>query len=65
MTLEERSFVNLVNFFKPELKRIMGGEDPEIVIPAKSTRATLRKHGVLVERKVDVTDEARRVLEDG
>ena len=64
MTLEERSFVNLVNFFKPELMRIMEGEPVEDVIPQKSTRRTLRNHGVLVKRKVLVTEEAKKVLKD-
>jgi len=64
MTLEERSFVNLVNFFKPELMRVMEGEPVEDVIPQKSTRRTLRNHGVLVKRKVLVTEEAKKVLKD-
>ena len=64
MTSEEQSFLNIVNFFSPELKRIMAGERAETVIPEKSTRRTLRNHGVLIKRKASVTDEARKVLQD-
>ena len=64
MTLEERSFINLVNHFKPELERIMKGERAKIVIPEVSTRRTLRNHGILVKRKVLVTEEAKKVLKD-
>jgi len=62
MTLEEISFINLVNFFKPELKRIMKGENSETVF-TKATQKTLCKHGVLIKHKSDITEEAKRVLE--
>ena len=64
MTLEERSFVNLVNFFRPELQRIMKGESANKVIPEKSTRLMLRNHGVLVRRRLCPTEEAKRILEE-
>lgn len=47
MNLEEQSFINLVNFFKPELERIMRGEKLTQVIPERSTRSTLHRHRVL------------------
>ncbi len=68
--------MNLVNFFRPELSRIMAGEMAGDVIPERTTRRTLRRHGVLTGRtprkkngavngtSVTVTDEARRILED-
>lgn len=75
LTVEECSFINLVNHFRPELKRILKGEQAGDVIPERTTRRTLRKHGVLVGVKKRengymrgtvsvVTDAARRVLED-
>ena len=64
MNLEYQSFINLVNHFKPELERIMMGERAKSVIPEASTRRTLRNHGVLIKRKVRITEEARKVLKD-
>jgi hypothetical protein len=75
MTVEERSFINLVNFFKPELQRIIEGEIASDVMPERTTRRTLRKHGVLTGRTprkkngtvagtlTMVTEEAKKVLE--
>ena len=63
MTLEEISFINLVNFFRPELRRIIKGENLKTVF-TKATQKTLCRHGVLVKRKSDITEEAKRVLQD-
>ena len=74
LSLEEQSFINLVNFFRPELRRIMAGEMAGDVISERTTRRTLHKHGVLSGRKprkgngtvngtsTTVTEEARQVL---
>jgi len=64
LSLEEQSFINLVNHFRPQLERIMKGESANKVIPEKSTRLTLRNHGVLVRRRLCPTEEAKRILEE-
>ena len=75
MTLEERSFINLVNFFRPELEQYLKGAPLLKAIPSKATRQTLYRHGVLSRGfahkayeggggKIVVTSEALKVLED-
>ena len=73
MNLEYQSFINLVNFFKPELERIIEGEPAASVLPERTTRKTLRKHGVLTKRYnrdggggsiSAVTEAALEVLKD-
>ena len=64
LSLEEQSFINLVNHLRPQLERIMKGESANKVIPEKSTRLTLRNHGVLVRRRLCPTEEAKRILEE-
>ena len=49
--LERQSFVNLVFFFAPELGRIMNGASISEVIPQRSSRKPLYRHGVLVKGK--------------
>lgn len=75
MTLDTLSFVNLVNHFGPQLRRIMRGEQAGDVILERTTRRTLVKHGVLEKQRhqqengaprgtaTAVTDKARRLLE--
>jgi len=72
MTLEERSFINLVNFYGDELRRLDAGEKMESVMPTRQSRKPLYKYGALRKvnpspclpsgSKIMLTDEAKKVL---
>jgi len=49
ITLEERTFRNMIDFHKTELMKIMNAEDQDAAIRAlpKSTRRTMRNNGIV------------------
>ena len=63
MSLERQSFENLVNFYRSELLRIVGGENCSTVFPSRVTRRMLRRHGVLHGKLSLPSIEALEVLE--
>jgi hypothetical protein len=62
MTFHEQSFKNMVNFYKPELMKILRSSDHENAIRnlPKSTRKTLIKNGILKKRKKTVIVQKAR-----
>jgi len=65
MTLHEKSFQNMVCFYRPELLAILRSRDHEAAIRdlPSSTRRTLMHNGILTRRnKPEVTQEARDQL---
>ena len=65
MTFHEKSFQNMVYFYKPELMAILGSEDHEAAIRKlpKSTRRTLIHNGILNKRNsTEITQKARNQL---
>lgn len=65
MTLVEKSFQNMVYFYKPELINILNSEDQVAAIRdlPTSVRKTLTKNNILTQRgDVEVTREARDKL---
>lgn len=65
MTLHEKSFQNMVYFYKPELMTILKSEDREAAIRSlsKSTRRTLMHNGILTKRnRPEITQQARDQL---
>ena len=66
MTFQEQSFQNMVNFYKPELMKILKSRDQEKAIRnlSKSTRRTLIKNGILKRsRKIAIVQQARDQLQ--
>jgi hypothetical protein len=65
MTLHEKSFQNMVYFYKPELMTILKSGDHEAAIRnlPKSTRRTLMHNDILTKRnKPEITQQARDQL---
>jgi len=62
MTLEERTFHNMIDFHKTELMKIMNAEDQDAAIRAlpKSTRKTMRNNGIVKDWRI--TAGARKYL---
>ncbi|MFC1803262.1 hypothetical protein ACFL0D_04760, partial [Thermoproteota archaeon] len=68
MTFQEKSFQNMVCFFKSDLMTILRSEDPEVAIRnlPKSTRRTMIHNGILKKRsKTGITQKARNQLLHG
>ena len=65
MTLHEKSFQNMVYFYKTELMTILKSGDHEAAIRnlSKSTRRTLMHNGILTKRnRPEITQQARDQL---
>lgn len=65
MTLHEKSFQNMVNFYKPELMAILRSRNHGTAIRnlPNSTRRTLMHNGILTKRnKPEITQQARDQL---
>jgi hypothetical protein len=65
MTLHEKSFQNMVYYYKSELLAILRSRDPEAAIRdlPQSTRRTLMHNGILTKRnKPQITPQARNHL---
>ena len=65
MTLHEKSFENMVYYYKSELLAILRSRDPEAAIRdlPQSTRRTLMHNGILTKRnKPQITPQARNHL---
>lgn len=62
MTLEERPFCNMIDFYKYELMEIMKAEDQNAAIRAlpKNTRRTLTHNGIVKDWRI--TAGARKYL---
>ena len=62
MTLEERTFRNMIDFHKTELMNIMNAKDQDAAIRAlpKSTRRTMRNNGIVKDWRI--TAGARKYL---
>jgi hypothetical protein len=54
MTLEEKSFRNMIDFHRSQLMRIMNAEDQDAAIRAlpKSTRKTMRNNGIVKDWRI-------------
>lgn len=64
MTLREKSFRNMLHFYRSELMTVLRSDDREDAIRSlpKSTRRTLMHNGILTKRKSEVTKRARDQL---
>ena len=68
--LEELSFRNLVESFRPELLRILAGERATKVFNSSNRRTMLKGHGVFLERygypgkEIVISPKAQLLLED-
>ena len=68
--LEELSFRNLVESFRPELLRVLAGERATKVIGSSNQRTMLKGHGVFMERygypgkEIVISPKARVLLEE-
>jgi len=65
MTLHEKSFQNMVHYFKSEITAILRSSDPEAAIRRlpQSTRRTLMHNGILTKRnRPKITAQARSQL---
>ena len=60
MTLREKSFLNMLNFSKPEILTILRSDDPESAIRklSSSTRRSLIHNGILERYKSEITQQA-------
>jgi hypothetical protein len=60
MTLREKSFLNMLNFYKPEILTILRSDDPESAIRklSSSTRRSLIHNGILERYKSEITQQA-------
>jgi hypothetical protein len=61
--VEERSFINLVNWYRDELIQILNGEKVSTIIEEKCRREGLTRNGVLLKGGI-VSEKARRILEE-
>jgi len=67
-SFEEISFRNIVNFYKPELLRVEGGERASRIFGSRCARVKLLKKNVLVitpctsGKRLAVSEEAKTVL---
>jgi hypothetical protein len=68
MTLEEKTFLNMLHYYRPELVKILSSNDenPAINKLASSTKRCLKKHGIIVTgwKESEITPKARKYLED-
>ena len=65
MTLQEKSFQNMLYYYKTEITTILRSKDPEAAIRdlPQSTRRTLMHNGILTKRnKPQITPQARSHL---
>jgi len=68
--LEELSFRNLVESFRPELLRVLAGERATQVIRSSNQRTMLKGHGVFIERyrfpgkKIVISPKAQTLLKE-
>jgi IS30 family transposase len=64
MTLHEKSFRNMVHFYRSEIMTVLRSDDREDAIRSlpKSTRRTLMHNGILTKRKPEITKRARDQL---
>ncbi len=64
MTLREKSFRNMVHFYRFELMTVLRSDDREDAIRSlpKSTRRTLKHNGILTNRKPEITKRAQDQL---
>jgi len=61
MTLHEKSFRNMIHFYKAEIMMVLRSDDREDAVRSlpKSTRRTLMHNGILTKRKPEITKRAR------
>lgn len=68
MTLEEKTFLNMLHYYKPELMKILGSNDENQAINklASSTKRCLKKHGIINTgwKESEITPKALKYLED-
>ncbi len=68
MTLEEKTLLNMLHYYRPELLKILGSNDENHAINklASSTKRCLKKHGIIVTgwKDSELTPKAREYLED-
>ncbi|HEX9915254.1 MAG TPA: hypothetical protein VGB32_10070 [Candidatus Bathyarchaeia archaeon] len=65
MTLQEKTFQNMVHYYKAEITAILRSRDPETAIRGlpQSTRRTLMHNGILTKRnRPQITAQARSQL---
>ena len=64
MTLEEKSFRNMIDFHRSQLMRIMNSEDQDAAIRAlpKSTRKTMRNNGIVKDWRITTGAEKYLVI---
>jgi hypothetical protein len=64
MTLEEKTFQNMLHFYKPELLKILRSEDREGAMSRlpKDIRRSLKKNGIISKFTGEVTEIAKNYL---
>ena len=66
MTFKEKTFHNMIDFYKPELSKILKSRDQYVAINKleKSVRKTLRKNGIITDgwHKAEITSHAQNYL---
>ncbi len=66
MTLKEKTFQNMINFYKPELKKVMGSKDESKQISKlpRNDRRILKGNKIINRGcgKYEITPEAREFL---
>ena len=66
MTIQEKTFRNMIDFYKPELTKILKSRDQYAAIMnlPKSVRRTLMHNGIITHgrHKLEVTPDARKYL---
>ena len=66
MTFKEKSFRNMIEFYKPELKKIIESEKQYIAIMnlPKNIRRTLKNNGIIAygRKNLRITSDARKYL---
>jgi len=68
ISLQEKTFRNMIDFYKPELKRILKSRDQNTAIMKlpKSIRRTLMSNGIITKewRDNEITSHARKYVTD-
>lgn len=66
MTLKEKTFINMLYYYRPELLEILKSKDENLAIQelSSSAKRCLKKHGIITKgwRKSEITSETRDYL---
>ncbi|MHA2347485.1 MAG: hypothetical protein ACXACP_12260 [Candidatus Hodarchaeales archaeon] len=64
MTFEEKTFQNMLHFYKPELMKILRSDDQEAEMSRlpKDIRRSLKKNGIISKFSGEITEKAQNFL---